>query len=136
MKDLSTKGSYYMLEAAIAILIMITTLAVVLRQPQVTQELDIANYKLKVYNALKISDDVGDLRKDVLNEDVSSIKNHIHLNAPSYLNIEVTIYNKTGNTTTYPTIDSETILTVSYFLAGHIGTYDPREVRVFIWGID
>jgi len=136
IESYADKGSFFMLEAAIAILIMITTLALVLRQPQTTQELDVVNYKLKIYNALKISDSVGELRRDALNGDVGAIKDYIELNAPSYLNTEVAIYNKTTNVTEIPVINSRTILTVSYFLAGYVGNYEPREVRVYIWGID
>lgn len=135
-KGMIMKGTLYMLESAIAILLMLTTLALVLRQPQETQELDIINYKLKVYNALEISDDVGDLRRHVLDNDVNAIKDDISTDVPPYLNYEIALYNKTGALTNEPTINSKNIITVSYFLAGHVGSYSPKEVRVFIWGFD
>lgn len=130
------KGSLYTLESAIAIVLMVTVLSLVIRQTQTTGALDIVNYKIRVYNALKASDDVGDLKVNVLGKNVSLIKADIEATASSFLDYEVVIYNRTGAVTNEPDIDSENVVTVSYFLAGYVGEYDPREVRVFMWGFD
>lgn len=135
-KRCNNKGSLYTLESAIAIIIMVSTLFMITRQPQTTGELDIANYKLNVYKSLRIASDVGDLRRSAMNNNTDAIESEVEENAPTQLNYEVVIYNKTGAVTSESSIDSENVLTVSYFLAGRIGTYDPREVRVFVWGFD
>lgn len=132
----SSKGSFYALESAIAIVLMVTTLALIVRQPTTPREYDIVNYKLKVYSVLKISDDVGDLRTNVLNNNTDAIKSEIESSVHLYLNYEVVIYNRTGPISGVPSIDSENVATVSYFLAGRVGNYDPREVRIFMWGFD
>ena len=35
-----------------------------------------------------------------------------------------------------PSIQADDVVTVSYFLAGDIGNYSAREVKVFLWGFD
>jgi hypothetical protein len=132
----NTKGSLYTLESAIAIIIMITTVLMLLRQPSESQELDIANYKLNVYNALKISSEVGNLRRYALSNDTTSIKSEIGSNIPAQLEYDVAIYNKTSALTSEPSVNFENVITVSYFLAGSVGNYNPREVKVFVWGMD
>jgi hypothetical protein len=130
------KGSFYSLEAAIAVAMIIVTIVLFFQTPQTPVELSKANYKVRIYDALEISDEVGNLRNMVLDNNATGIENEIGTYVQAYLNYNVTIYNKTGNLTAVPTLDSENILTVSYFLAGTVGNYTPREVRVFIWGID
>ena len=130
------KGSFYVLEAAISVIMMVTVLALVLQKPPETLELSKVNYKLKVYDALEIIDNVGDLRKNALDNNAAGIKAELNSYIPTSLNYEVAIYNKTSNITAVPTISSEDVITVSYFLAGNIGNYTPREVRIFAWGFD
>lgn len=130
------RGSLYTLEAAIAIVMMVVTAMLVFQRAPETLELSKANYKVKIYNALKISDDVGDLRKNVLDSDAAAVESELSSYIPIYLNYNVTIYNETSNVTSIPTIGSKDVITVSYFLAGKLGNYTAREVRVFVWGFD
>lgn len=130
------KGSFYVLESAIAIILMVTALTFVLQRMPEALELSKVNYKLKVYDALKISESVGDLRKNTLENNAAAIKTELGSYIPVFLSYDVAIYNKTSNITAFPSIDSDDVITVSYFLAGRIGNYTPREVRVFVWGFD
>jgi len=132
------RGSMYTLEASIAIMMMIAALAFFLRNPPEPQDLSHVNYKLEIYNALKISDEIGDMRKNAVNADAASIKTEIDGFIPAALTFDVTIYNSSTNITALPTFDdeSDTILTVSYLISGWAGNYAPREVRVFAWGFD
>ena len=63
------KGSFFVLESIISVVIMVTTLVFVLQTPPETSDLSHVNYKQKAYDALSISEEVGDLRKDALNND-------------------------------------------------------------------
>jgi hypothetical protein len=130
------KGSFYTLEAAIASIMMIMTLVFVFQRSPDILELSKANYKVKIYDALKISDDTGDLRKNVMDNNALSIESDLNSYIPIYLDYNVTIYNKTSNLTDVPSISSENVITVSYFLAGRVGNYAPKEVRVFLWGFE
>lgn len=130
------KGSFYTLEATIAIVMMIITTALLFQRPGETLELSKANYKLKIYNALKISDGVGDLRKNALSGNATAVDSDLDPYISDYLSYNSTIYNRTANITSVPDISSEDIITVSYFLAGKVGNYTAREVRVFVWGFD
>ena len=130
------KGTFHTLEAAIASIMMMMTLVFVFQRSPDILELSKANYKVKIYNALKISDDTGDLRKNAVDNNASSIESEINSYIPIYLDYSVTIYNKTSNLTDVPSISSENVITVSYFLAGRVGNYVPKEVRVFLWGFE
>jgi len=130
------KGSFYTIEAAIAAVMMIVTLVFFFQKPPETLELSRANYKLKIYDALELSEGVGDLRKNALDNNASAIESELGSYLPVYLDYNVTIYNKTTNLTGVPVISSENIITVSYFLVGKVGNYTAREVRVFAWGFD
>ena len=127
------KGSYFILESIIAIMIMVTSVAFVLQKPPENIEMSYMNYKQNAYNGLKILEQVGDLRKNILDNDSTSIKND--LSAYIKVSYGVTIFNQTTNLTAIPSIDSKNILIVSYFIAGKSGTYIPREVRVYMWGV-
>lgn len=133
-----SKGSIYMLESAIAIIMMVTALAFLLSRTQGGTAASAENYKLYVYNALQISDTVGDLRRDAVNNDAAAIKTELQPQIPSTLQFDVAVYNSTTNTTALPSPSqsSSSVVTVGYLIAGWSGTYDPREVRVFVWGFD
>ena len=130
------KGSFYTLEAAIAAIMMTMTLVFVFQRSPDILELSKANYKVKIYDALKISDDTGDLRKNAMDNDASSIESELNSYIPIYLDYNVTIYNKTSNLTDVHIKSSENVITVSYFLAGGVGNYTPKEIRVFLWGFE
>ena len=133
-----SKGSLYMMESALAIIMMVTALAFVLSRPQTNTDLSKINYKLKVYNALKLADEVGNLRKNAVDNDAAAIKAELQAYMPGTLGFDVAVYNSTSNTTAIPSPaeSSGSVITVGYLIAGWSGSYSPREVRAFIWGFD
>ena len=126
----------YMLESAISVLIMITTLALVMRQPINRGELDIANYKLSVYNSLIVSESIGELRSNVYNLNPDAIENDIESYSQSSLDYDIVIYDENGALTEEPSLVSDNVITVSYFLSGKVGNYEPRKIKVFISGFE
>ena len=131
-------GSLYSLEAALSIVMMVTALAFVLSRPETNADLSQINYKLSVYNALKISEEAGNLREDAVNNDAAAIRTELQAYVPSSLQLDVAVYNATSNTTAEPTLagSSGGVITIGYIIAGRSGSYSPREVRVFVWGFD
>jgi hypothetical protein len=130
------KGSFYTLEATIAAIMMIMTLTLFFQKTPEALELSKSNYKLKFYDALKTTENVGDLRKNALDNNANAIKSELDLYIPSSLDYNVTIYNRTTNTTNIPELSSENVITVDYFLSGRVGNYTARDIRIFIWGFD
>lgn len=128
------KGTLYVLEAVIAVLMLVSTLVIILQKPPQSIELSRANYKLETYNALHILETTSDLRKKVLDNNSSGIKQDLS----RYISIsyDVAIFNKTTNLTKIPTIEAKDIITVGYFLAGDVGNYNPRELKVYLWGFE
>lgn len=126
------KGQMLTLEAIIGIVMIVSILLLIFREPPTTPEFKIANYKSQVHKGLKILENF-DLRKDALNNDATSIEQDLAAYVSPELNYRVVIYNKTSNLTTIPNIKAEEVATVRYFLAGDIDNYSPREVRVYLW---
>jgi hypothetical protein len=107
------------------------------QNPQTSPEFKRINYKLKAYNGLMTLEKTGELRKDVVNNNATSIQNKLNPYLPDFLNYTIVIFNEATNTTVKPILTNENeTLSVSYFLAGDIDDFKPREVRVYIWGYD
>jgi len=128
------KGTFYTLEAAISVVIIITSLAFVFQIEPKVLDLSKANYKQEVYGALKIVDEGGDLRSDILANNATAIEEGMDPYISTSFN--VAIFNKTSNITATPVITLEDIITVSYLISGEVGNYTPREVRVYVWGVE
>lgn len=129
------KGTFYTLEASISVAMIILTIMFFLQTPQGSADLSAANYKLRVYEALKFSDDIGTLRGMVLANNATGVEADMLPYVSGYFDYDVAIYNSTHALTTVPSIDSDNVITVSYFLSGTAGQFAPREVRVYVWGV-
>lgn len=128
------KGVSLTLEAVIAAVLLLLSI-IFFFKPLQTPDTSEVNYKKTAYDSLKVLDEGGKLRKYALDNDASSIKNDLaaYISSPHY---DVAIYNRTSNLTAIPTITSNDVISVSYFLAGDAGNYSAKEVKVFVWGFD
>jgi hypothetical protein len=128
------KGVSFILEAVIACIVLFTAI-IFFFKPIQTSESPEYGYKTLAYNSLKNLDETQKLRENVLDNNATKIKSDL---APyiSYLSYDVVIYNGVSNVTAIPTITANDVISVSYFLAGDVGNYSAREVRVFVWGFD
>ncbi|MEM7825109.1 MAG: hypothetical protein QXO27_04010 [Candidatus Aenigmatarchaeota archaeon] len=127
------RGLLHTYEALIAVGVLGVIILVFYRSLP-TPELSELNYKLSGFEGIEILEK-SNLREYVLNNDATSIKNSLAQYFPT-LSYDVVIYNRTSNLTTIPAIEAEKIITVSYFLAGDVGNYSAREVRIYIWGFE
>jgi len=131
------KGQIYMLESAIAIMMILVIVIFLFQNPPTPPEYKRVNYKLKAYNALEVLEETGELRDKVMDNNVTFIVDKLNSSLPNFLNFTVVIFNDTTNITTKPSLANESeILSVSYLLAGDLDNYQPRDVRVYIWGYD
>ena len=130
------KGVLYTVESVIAILMILFIVIFLFQRPQPSPEYQIINYKLNAYNGLKILDRMDKLRDYVMNNDVSLIENGLNIYIPDFLNYAVVVFNETTNITEMPSLTDQDVISVSYFLAGDIDDYKPREVRVYLWGLE
>ncbi len=128
------KGISFTFEAAIASIILLTVIILFLKPMNVPETSEVS-HKVAAYNGLKILDETEKLRKNVLDNNATAIKNGLS-SYLSYLDYDVAIYNMTSNTSSVPSIESRNVISVSYFSAGEIGNYSAKEVRVFLWGFD
>lgn len=131
------KGVLYTLESVIAILMILFIIVFLFQDSPTTSEFERVNYKLKVYHGLKILANTGGLRRDATNNNVVSMEDKLDPYIPDLLNYTVVIFNETTNITKKPSlVDEKDVISVSYFLAGEIDDYGPRDVRVYLWGFD
>lgn len=128
------KGTYYVVEAVVAILLVVSIFSLLFFTAQKNPEIDRANAKSDIYKALEILNSKGSLRNHTLNNDATSIKNDLSGFLPVNVRLNVAIYNKTFNNLTAEVTDQTTdIVGVSYYIAGDIGNYTPKEIRVHGW---
>ncbi len=137
------KGVLLTVEAVIAILMILFVVVFIYKNPTQVATLRDVDLKTKAYDGLVALERNGDLRKGVIENDATKIKNDLDPFIPDFVTFDVVLYNSTqnttkANTTNYPsTIDSQSyVLVVSYLVAGDIENYTARDVRVFMWGFD
>lgn len=131
------KGMYYTIEAVVAIFLVVSIFLLLFLTPQKNPEIDRANIKTSIYEALGTLNSKGSLRNQTLNNDATAIKNDLTGFLPVNIQLNVAIYNKSFNNLTAEVTDQTMdIVGVSYYLAGDIGNYTPKEVRVHAWGFE
>lgn len=122
------------LESLISLGILAAFLILFFSKPFKVPEIEKANYKLFVFSALKVLDKAGKLRELALNANASGIEEELANHLPYLVDYRVVIYNKTTNLTEVPNVLAEDVVVTSYLLAGDVGNYSPREVKVLAWG--
>ncbi len=129
------KGQLYTLESAIAILMILVILIFLFKAPRPLPEFKTINYKLKAYNSLEFLERNGNLRRDATDANATAIEEKLSPYIPDFINYTVVIFNQSTNLTLKPSfLDKKDVISVSYFLAGDIDEYSPRDVRVYLWG--
>ena len=131
------KGVYYTIEAVVAIFLVVSIFLLLFLTPLKNPEIDRANIKNDAYKGLEILNLKGSLRNQTLNNDATAIKNDLDDFLPIAVQINVAIYNKSfNNLTTEVTEQTTDTIGVSYYIAGDIGNYTPKVVRVHVWGFE
>jgi|ETNmetMinimDraft_26_1059896.scaffolds.fasta_scaffold32784_2 hypothetical protein len=137
------RGWLRILEATIAVLIVISTLVVVYSN-QPTRTIDLEEY---MYNLQKkILLDIGsrsDLRANVLNygdfENSTALENFTSMNVPSSFRHSIKVCDlsngnvcKLNNTEVIET-KNKNVFVEETIVSADFGDYNPKKVRVFIW---
>ncbi len=93
------------------------------------------NYKLKAYNGLMVIEKTGELRRYVVDNNATKINESLRSYLPDSISRAVVIFSSTNNLTSEPSLSTvNESISVSYFLAGDVDDFKPREVRVYMWG--
>jgi len=129
------KGALYTLEAVIAILMIFFIIVFLFQNPPTSPDYQIVNYKLKVYNALRLLDTTGELNMYAMDSNAGQIRSKLRSFIPVTVNYGVVIFNQTTNITEKLSFgNSSDVISVSYFISGDLDNYQPRDVRVYLWG--
>jgi hypothetical protein len=124
------KGILKTFESIIAILMMATFFLTVFVTEEKTVDVDIINWKIMGFNALKALHDENKLATPALSNDTSTIESRLSTILPSTLNYQVLICSATCPT---PSISSNKITSVSFFVTGNASIINPKEVVLYIW---
>ncbi len=129
------KGAYYTLEAAISIFLIMTIFVLLFFTTPENPEVERANAKNDIYKGFDALSSRGSLRIDALNNNASAIDGDLDDFLPLFVSLDITIFNRSfvNLTSAHPEAESDTIV-VSYYLAGAVGNYTPREIRAYVWG--
>jgi len=131
------KGTYYMIEAAIASALMIGFFLILFFTPATNPEIGRANIKVDIYKGLDTLLSKGSLRNQTLNNDPAAIKNDLDDFLAANIQLNVAIYNKSFDNLTAEVTDQTTdMVGVTYYVIGDVGNYTPKEIRVHAWGFD
>jgi len=129
------KGQLYTLEVGIAILMILSFVIFLFLNPPTSPEYNIINYKMKAYNGLETLERTGELRRYITDNNATAINESLGPYIPNFLSRAVVIFNETTNLTTKPSLSNiSDSISVSYFLAGDFDDYNPKDVRVYMWG--
>ena len=124
------KGLLRVFEAIIAILTIITAMAIFYGASAQIPDFDTVNWRVMGLGALKNLDDSNQLRKFVLLNDTTSIKNKLSSLISGDLNFDVVLCRVSCNALN---IVSEKVSTVSYFISGNVTTISPYQIVLYIW---
>jgi hypothetical protein len=124
------KGMTKVLEAAIAILMVLVIYVTIFSSPITTPDFESINIQLRAFNALKSLDQNNELRALVLQNDTVDISNKLSPLMPASINYQVSIC---GLTCTAPVINSTRSFSVNYIISGDYGNFNPEQVIVYMW---
>ncbi len=132
------KGIMFTLEVIFGILMILFIIVYLFRNPASVSSSRFGDFKTQIYDSLASLDKTGDLRKRAVDNDVTGIKADLNPYIADFVSYEVVLYNSTANITNYPSniTSQNNTIAVSYFIAGDLGKYNPRDVRVFAWGFE
>lgn len=129
------KGTYYTIEAVVAILMIAGMFLLLFVTPQKNPEIDRANIKNDIYKGLDTMLSKGSLRNQTLNNDATAIKSELATFLPAGVQLNVAIYNKSLDNLSVEVSDQPMdIVGMRYILAGDSANYTPKEIRVHAWG--
>lgn len=124
------KGISQSLEAIIAILMILTIFVISYSSKESLPEFETVSWKLKGFNSLKVLDENNELREYALANNTLAIKERLQSLLPTYLNYEVVVCDETCPILN---IESEKLVTVSYFISGNTNTFDPKQIVLYMW---
>lgn len=124
------KGIMKSLEAVIAILMVLVIFVYFFRGTEPLPEFETINWQLKGFSSLKTLDKNNQLRQYALTNDTQTIESQLSSLLPTEVSYKIIICNVTCGS---PGIISEKLTSVSYFVAGDLANFQPRQIILYMW---
>jgi len=124
------KGLMKVLEAVMAILMILVVYVLLFSSTVRPPDLETINLQLKAFNSLQALDQNNELRTLALQNNVTAITNKLSPLLSSQINYRVSVCNISC---AMQTINSTKVSSVSYILSGDYGNFNPKQVMVYLW---
>ncbi len=124
------KGLLKTFEAIMAILAILIIFVIFFLSSQSLPEFETVNMRVRGFQALKLLDDNGELRKFVITNDTVTIKNKLSQILSPSTNFDVNICQL--NCTSLG-IQADKLTTVSYLIAGDYNNFALRQIILYMW---
>ena len=124
------KGMLKSFETFIAIIFVLAAYFTLFVQGEKTPDMETTIWKLKSFEALKALDDLNELATYVIANNTEKIESDLAEILPIGLDYKVLVCNQTCPSLS---INSEKVVSVSYFIAGNVTDVEPREVLLYMW---
>ena len=126
----ANKGMMKILEAVIAILMVMTTVVIYFGSKESFPEFESTNRGIRAFHALRALDQNNKLRSDVVANNTRNIENSLRSLIPAEMNFQVFVCQTACGK---PSVQSEKMLSVIYLVAGDIDDFKPRQIILYMW---
>lgn len=128
------KGVIFLIEVVISIVIILSAIILIFKTAENLSILNIANYKLRIYELLESLDKKGNLRNLAVSKDIASINMNLDQFIPDNINFYIVIFNTTTNTSSMPNFEKQkNVVSIDYLISGDYNKYEPTIITVFLW---
>jgi len=126
----SKKGISKTFEATVAVLSMLTVFIIYFSAKQTLPDFETINREMKAFNSIKVLVESNDFRQWVLSNDTQTLNTKMLSLMPNDINYEAFVCSVDCGK---PNVTSESMISVSYIIAGDVKDVRPRQVVVYMW---
>jgi hypothetical protein len=109
---------------------MLTVFIIYFSAKQTIPDFEAINREMKAFNVIKALVENNEFRQWILANDTQTLENKIITMMPSDINYEVLVCSLDCSK---PNVTSESMLSVSYIVAGDVKDFRPRQVVLYMW---
>lgn len=126
----ANKGLMKILEAVIAILMILTIVVIYFGGKESFPEFSSINNGIRAFYALKVLDQSNKLRSDVVSNNTRNIENNLKPLMPGEISFQVFVCQTDCGK---PAVQTENMISVNYLISGDIDSFKPRQIVLYMW---
>jgi len=118
------------LEAVIAILMILTVVVIYFGSNESFPEFESVSRGMRGFYALKVLDQSNKLRSDAIENNTKSIENNLRPLIPGEINFQVFVCQTACGK---PSAQTESMVSVTYLISGDIDNFKSRQILLYMW---